>query len=154
MPHKHDVCMVRKKGVWLDCLLFRAHQLPSGWNVLKSQLGRSRPLYALLFTSWNCLTTEHTNNLNALIIVVLYACRHQVSAKMRCIVLDSSHAPYSLVQLPKPELYQAPCRALSNCTLVSKKEIHRRISRRTKNPSGVSNLWHSETIWGKQHTLT
>lgn len=41
---------------------------------------------------------------------------------------------------PNPSLTELPCLALANCTLVSKKEIHRRISRRTKNLSGVSNL--------------
>lgn len=62
-------------------------------------------------------------------------------------VLRRNVQPFIVVMLynpyfscPNPSLTQLPCLALSNCTLVSKKEIHRRISRRTKNPSGVSNL--------------
>lgn len=52
--------------------------------------------------------TEHTNNLNDLIVVLLYACRHQVSIKKKCTALHSSHALQSLLQLPKPKPYQAP----------------------------------------------
>jgi len=100
------------------------------------------------------LTTEHTNNLNDVIAVLLYACGHQVNIKTQVqpfVVVTLFNAHF---RCANPSLTELPCLALSNCTLVSKKEIHRRISRRTKNPSGVSNLWHSETIWGKQHTLT
>lgn len=60
----------------------------------------------------------------------------------------------SLAQRPKFWCTKFLTSVLSNGTLISEKAIQERISRRTKNSSGVSDLWHAGAMWGKKRTLT